>query len=84
MCESTDISDKGIPLPYTQGAFTVYQEKDDENDNRIKIRDLSTDRISLSITTTEESQEIFTSDKCEIKSIRISNFFRDVLTSSEF
>ena len=72
LCDSTDMIETGIRLPYTKGPFTVYQHDDELSDKRIMIRDVSTDRISLTITSDEEETEIFTSDKFEILNIKAS------------
>ena len=69
MCESSNITERGIALPLSRGPFTVYQQQDNEGNQNIMIKDVSTDRISLTMITTEEEKEIFTSDQCEIKSI---------------
>ena len=36
LCESTNITDLGISLPYSQGPFTVYEDKKNERDKNIK------------------------------------------------
>ena len=72
LCEASDITERGISLPYSQGPFTVYQQDIKEGDYDIMIKDVSTDRISLSITSAEEEKEIFTTDQCEILSIQAS------------